>query len=114
MLAKAEAKELLKKTQFEEAHNETTNWKNTYITKGLLYYDNKKRASLLESAETLCYSKDSISHLRSFTCENWNSDNVTIEDIREFQSIESYVHQNLPLWEKSVIAKFGKFVNQEN
>lgn len=112
MLTKAESEEFLRKTQFDEAHRNTINRQNTYVTKGLLYYDIKKRKSLLESAETLCYSKTAIEHLKTFTHENWNSDNVTIEDIKELETIEAFVSQNSPIWEKSLFAKLGKFANQ--
>ena len=112
MLTKAETDELLRKRQFEKSQEETISCKNTFVTKGLLYYNNKKRESLLESAESLCYSKNAIERLKSFTCENWNSDNVTIDDIKQLQSIEAYVQQNSPRWERSLLFKLGKFINQ--
>lgn len=111
-LTKAETKEFLQKRQYEEAQKETVNCTNTYFTKGLLYYDNDKRVTLLKSAEKLCYSKVAIEHLKSFNCENWNSDNVTLDDIRELESIEEFVQNNTPLWEKSMFTQLGKFVNQ--
>ena len=111
MLAKAEAGELLKKRQFEEAHNITVNCEQEYFTKGLLYYSNEKRISLLNEAEELCYSKVTISRLKNFTEDNWNKDNVTLEDIHEFQTIEEYVRKNTPAWKNNLFSHIGDFIN---
>ena len=112
MLTKAETHELLKKRQFENAHNETVNRQNTYFATGLLYYNHDRRLSLLDRAEKLCYSKAALERLKTFNCDNWNSDNVTITDIKELASIEQFVREHTPSWEKSVFSQIGKFVNE--
>ena len=103
---------MLKKRKLETAHDITTNWEYEYFTKGLLYFNNEKRYHLLEEAEKLCYSKTSISHLRSFTVDNWNKDSVTLDDIREMHTIEKYVDNNTPAWKKSIFSQIGKFINK--
>lgn len=102
---------MLRKKQFEEAHKKTTNCEEEYFTKGLLYYSNEKRCSLLEEAEKLCYSQVAIARLRRFTEENWNFDSVTVDDIRELAAIEDYVHENTPAWKKNIFSRIGSFIN---
>lgn len=111
-LARAEADELLKKKKFEKAHSITTNCEYEYVTQGLLYYNNEKRFLLLQEAENLCYSKVAISRLRNFTVDNWNKDSVTIEDIREMQTIEEFVRDHTPAWKKSPFSQLGEFINK--
>jgi hypothetical protein len=103
----------LKKKKFEVAHDITTNCENDFLTKGLLYYNSEKRLFLLKEAEKLCYSKTSIARLVKFTVDNWNKDSVTIDDIREMQTIESYVQENTPAWKKSLFSRLGEFINKE-
>ena len=102
---------MLERKRYEDAHNSTMNCESDYFKKGLLYYSDEKRSSLLDQAERLCYSRLAIARLKMFTDENWNPDNVSIEDIREFAAIENYVKKNTPAWKKSVFSQIGSFIN---
>ncbi len=113
-LAKAEACELMKKKQFEKAHTQTSNCQNEYVVCGLLYYTNEKRAELLNMAEELCFSKSLINSLKKFDTSNWDIDNVFVEDIKNFETIEEYVKKNTPKWKKNIFKKIGDFSNDIN
>ena len=103
---------MLRKKKFEAAHSITTNCEQEFVTQGLLYYNNEKRLFLLQEAEKLCYSKTAISRLRNFTVDSWNKDSVTLEDIREIQTIEEFVQEHTPTWKKSPFARLGEFINK--
>ena len=79
------------------------------VTKGMLYFNSSKREQLLEDAENLNYSKTTIERLRALGNAEWNADNVDEDIISAFESVEDYVNDNKPDWEKSIPATIGKF-----
>ncbi len=105
--------ELWRKKQMEEAHQAAENSKNTYVSTGLLYYNKERRDSLLASAEKLCYSESAITKLRRCSEGKWNSDQVTADIIHDFESMEAFVKDRMPRWEKSWINCLGNFFKNE-
>ena len=99
-----------KKEAYEKSHLASISLENEYVTDGLLHYNDEKRKILLKKAEELCYSKTIIDRLKNFTTSNWNSDSVTVGDIKDLQSIEEYVRKYTPGWEKSIFSLLGKIV----
>ena len=86
---------------------------NVYISEGLLYFSKDKRTDLLNQAKDLCYSKDIIKKLSNIKDENWNTDTVDENLIRDFESIEKFVNKHTPLWQKSFIYKLGGTIQSE-
>lgn len=82
------------------------------LNTGLLYFSDKKRSKLLDKAEDLPISKDTISRLRFFDKDHWNPDHVDLNTIADFESIENYVKDNTPAWEQSPVSRIGKFFNR--
>ena len=82
------------------------------VEKGLLYFSNKKRLELLDRAENFPYSRETLSRLRSFDKDHWNSDCVDCDIIADFEGLEKYVNRNTPAWERSSINKIGEIFNQ--
>ena len=107
MLGKAEASAFSIKKQFEAAESYVVDCKGEYFTEGLLYYNTNKRKELLKSAESLCYSKEKIEHLRSLDGENWNADNVKLEDIKDWEDLEKFVKDKSPWWKDNILTKIG-------
>jgi hypothetical protein len=87
--------------------------RHLYICEGLLYFSKDKRKDLLNQAEALFYSKEIIKKLRSINDENWNTDTVDENLIRDFETVESFVNGHTHLWEKSIIFKLGGTVQGE-
>ncbi|MCH5352456.1 MAG: hypothetical protein J1E06_03215 [Acutalibacter sp.] len=79
--------------------------------KGMLYYSQDRRDSLLDKAKELSYSEQAIERLQSIDKEHWNLDHVDGNIIDDFESLEKYVKENIPGWEKSPITKLGKWIN---
>ena len=98
-----------KKEQIEKNIDED---RKNKCNKGMLYYCENKRAAILDQAENLPYSKQTINRLRSIDNENWNSDHIDLNTIADFEAVEKYVNDNTPAWEQSPIAKLGKWFNQ--
>ena len=82
------------------------------IVKGMLYYDASKRKALLDKAEALKYSRQTLDRLRSYNDDMWNEDNVNNDIISDFEAVEKYVDDNAPAWEKSFLAKLGNLSNR--
>lgn len=80
--------------------------KNNVVTKGMLYFDSEKRKHVLDKAEQLSYSRMKLDRLRGFDDQSWNSDNVDLETITEFQAMERYISENSP----SILSQLGKSV----
>lgn len=100
-----------KKESVDEILNQD---EKTIISKGLLYYDQEKRETILNDAEKLCYSKERITRIRrDADDENWNTDTVGLEMMQEFDAMEQYVGNNTSWWEKSPLSKFGSWLNQK-
>ena len=79
--------------------------------KGMLYYSGNRRDSLLDRAKELRYSENAINRLKSIDDQHWNPDYVDKSVIEDFESIEQFVDCHTPRWEKSLMAKFGKWIN---
>lgn len=103
---------LQKQKEYTDAKNHEDDCKSAFFTKALLYYDDEKRKDILNSAEKLHYSPNKVNHLKNLDNEKWNEDFVNFEDILDLQTIENYVKENTPQWEKSIITKFGSFLNR--
>ncbi len=104
---------LLEKQRYAVSQKIVQDDKNV-VSAGLLYYNQKKRETIICEAEKLHYSKDKISAIRRETeDENWNPDNVGIEIMLELNVAEKYVDNNVPRWEKSLFTKFGSLFSQE-
>lgn len=87
---------------------------NDVVSEGLLYYNQEKREAILNEAEKLRYSQETISRIRRKTGdENWNADNVGIEIMLELDAVDKFVGKNAAWWEKSLLSKFGSLLNQE-
>ena len=82
------------------------------VEKGLLYFSEKRRSALLDRAENLSYSRETLSRLRSFDKDHWNPDCVDCDTIADFEGIEKYVNDNTPAWERSAVNKIGKLFNR--
>ena len=79
-----------------------------------MYYNQEKREAILNEAEKLRYSQETISRIRRKTGdENWNADNVGIEIMLELDAVDKFVGKNAAWWEKSLLSKFGSLLNQE-
>lgn len=78
------------------------------VVKGMLYFSDDQRTSLLTRAEDLQYSKKTIDRLRTYTEQQWNADYVNYNTIEDFEAVEKYVNENEPDWEQGILAKIGK------
>ena len=94
--------------RLEKQNSTIMQQQNEYICFGLLYYTKERRKNLLLRAEKLCYSKKIIDNLNQFSDENWNSDSVNEQIIKDFETMESYVNEHTPSYEKSVMFALGK------
>lgn len=113
-MTKIEAQIALLEKQRDAVSQKIAQDDNDVISEGLLYYNQRKRETILTEAEKLCYSKDKITAIRRETeDENWNPDNVGIEIMLELNAVEKYVDKNASWWEKSLFSKFGSLLNQE-
>ena len=93
--------------KLSDKNQEIENSKKDLITKGLLYYDHEKRNNIISKAEALKYSNSIITKLRKISSEDWNPDNIDENTIKDFQSMEMFVNDNTPRWEKSILSKLG-------
>lgn len=95
----------------EEAIKQVEEDKNQVVTKGIYYYDLKKRKQLLEDAEYLRYPKSPIETISCIDDKDWNADNVDYGIITELQAMESFVKENLPDYSRGFFAKIGKLMS---
>ena len=85
--------------------------KQNIVLKGMQYFSKKKRDEILNEAEELSCSRETIARLRSYD-DNWNEDCVDCNVISAFETLEKTVNDNKPDWEKSFFTKLGRAINQ--
>ena len=85
--------------------------KRNKVLKGMQYFSKTKREELLNEAEELSCSRETIARLRSYD-DNWNEDCIDCNIISDFMALEKTVNDNKPDWEKSFFTKLGKAINQ--
>lgn len=107
-----EQHELLKKLQ--QATTDVDNNKNIYVSEGLLYFTEERRTKLINKAESLCYSKEILNKLKYIKDEDWNSDSVDENIIRDLQAIEKFVNDHTPFIDKTFLNTIGRAVLQMN
>lgn len=93
---------------------QTEETRKNKVEKGLLYFNENKRAALLDRAESMPYSPSIISRLRSIDNAHWNADYVDCNTIAEFEAVEKYINDSMPAWERSPVTKIGKAFNRNN
>ena len=82
------------------------------VEEGLHYYNESMRKGLLEEAARLPYSKQTIQRLSSIENSQWDSDNIDIDTIGDFEALEQYINKHTLTWERSPLTKIGKWFNQ--
>lgn len=85
--------------------------KQNKVLKGMQYFSKKKRNEILNEAEGLSCSRETIARLRSYD-DSWNEDCIDCNIISDFETLEKTVNDNKPDWEKSFFTKLGRVINQ--
>ncbi len=95
----------------KELETKVENDRQNKCQTGVLYYSESRRNCLLSKAKELRYPEETLTRLRSINEDQWNPSYVENDTIDDFEAIEKYVKEKTPAWEKSPVAKFGKWIN---
>ena len=110
-LVKVEAEMAALQKEKERIEQQIEKDRQNKVTKGMLYYTENQRTILLDKADGLQYSKQTIQRLRAIDEAHWNADFVNCDTIDDFAAVEKYVNDNEPTWERSPFARLGKLIN---